>query len=125
MVTYSPTGRDHPTILDDVRILSAGQRDVAHSMFQTLKELLVDPLPVDAYLTAIFDSCHSGTLLDLEHYTCNSVWFPWCNKGPRDVRKSRWREVREYLVLNSVMHTFTYVVASEEGWVGYVMCEVA
>ncbi|RPD69580.1 hypothetical protein L226DRAFT_575567 [Lentinus tigrinus ALCF2SS1-7] len=76
MVTYSPTGHNHPTIIDD-----------------TLNELLVEPLPVDAFLTAIFDSCHSGTLLDLEHYTCNSVWFPWCNRGPRDLRKSRWRDV--------------------------------
>ncbi|TCD69526.1 Ca(2+)-dependent cysteine protease [Steccherinum ochraceum] len=43
-----------------------------------LKKRLVDPLPAGAQLWAsprlhhaIFDSCHSGTLLDLPHYRCN------------------------------------------------------
>ncbi|TFK85486.1 hypothetical protein K466DRAFT_588065 [Polyporus arcularius HHB13444] len=76
IVTYSPSGQKHPTILDDV-----------------LNKLLVDPLPIGAILTAIFDACHSGTLLDLEHYTCNNVWFPWYNKGLRDRRKSRRRDI--------------------------------
>ena len=34
---------------------------------------MVEPLPVGVCLTAIFDSCHSGTLLDLEHYDCYKV----------------------------------------------------
>ncbi|KAF9816915.1 hypothetical protein IEO21_03789 [Rhodonia placenta] len=54
-----------------------------------LKKLLVDPLPPGAYLTAIFDSCHSGTLLDLEHYDCNQVYHPWISKGERKMR-TRW-----------------------------------
>lgn len=33
-----------------------------------LRVILVDPLPAGCRLTAIFDSCHSGTLLDLDHY---------------------------------------------------------
>ncbi|KDQ55387.1 hypothetical protein JAAARDRAFT_335206 [Jaapia argillacea MUCL 33604] len=33
-----------------------------------LKETLVDPLPPHCTLTAIFDCCHSGTMLDLGHY---------------------------------------------------------
>ncbi|KAI0035472.1 caspase domain-containing protein [Vararia minispora EC-137] len=33
-----------------------------------LRQILVEPLPPGRRLTAIFDSCHSGTLLDLEHY---------------------------------------------------------
>ncbi|TCD69525.1 hypothetical protein EIP91_007148 [Steccherinum ochraceum] len=37
-----------------------------------LKATLVEPLPVGSRLTAIFDSCHSGTLLDLPHYLCNT-----------------------------------------------------
>ncbi|TCD69528.1 Ca(2+)-dependent cysteine protease [Steccherinum ochraceum] len=37
-----------------------------------LKKLLVNPLPIGARLTALFDSCHSGTLLDLPHYKCNT-----------------------------------------------------
>lgn len=39
----------------------------------TLRQCLVDPLPVGTRLTAILDSCHSGTLLDLDHYSCH--WF--------------------------------------------------
>ncbi|KAA1475066.1 hypothetical protein DENSPDRAFT_883275 [Dentipellis sp. KUC8613] len=32
---------------------------------------LVDPLPRGCRLTAILDACHSGTLLDLDHYHCH------------------------------------------------------
>lgn len=39
----------------------------------TLRECIVDPLPKGVRLTAILDSCHSGTLLDLDHYSCH--WF--------------------------------------------------
>ncbi|KAH9038752.1 caspase domain-containing protein [Lactarius pseudohatsudake] len=45
---------DHEIILDD-----------------TLRECLVDPLPSGTRLTAILDACHSGTLLDLDHYSCH------------------------------------------------------
>ena len=38
-----------------------------------LRRLLVDALPVGAHLTAIFDSCHSGTMLDLDHYLCKTT----------------------------------------------------
>lgn len=54
--------------------------------------MLVDPLPDGASLTAIFDSCHSGTLLDLDHYFCNAVYFPWLSKGKRR-SKSQWQVV--------------------------------
>ncbi|PCH35030.1 hypothetical protein WOLCODRAFT_165972 [Wolfiporia cocos MD-104 SS10] len=56
-----------------------------------LRKLLVDPLPAGAYLTAIFDSCHSGTLLDLRHYRCNAIYHPWVSKGERQLR-SRWMD---------------------------------
>ncbi|RDX42921.1 hypothetical protein OH76DRAFT_1256951 [Lentinus brumalis] len=47
-----------------------------------LRRLLVDPLPVGSELTAIFDSCHSETtLLDLDHYLCNNIWFPFHESG--------------------------------------------
>ncbi|KAK0243769.1 caspase domain-containing protein [Armillaria nabsnona] len=37
-----------------------------------LKNILVMPLAAaDANLTAVFDCCHSGTVLDLSHYRCN------------------------------------------------------
>ena len=41
---------------------------------------MVDPLPVGVCLTAVFDACHSGTLLDLDHYKCNNPKFPWVKK---------------------------------------------
>ncbi|TFK52603.1 hypothetical protein OE88DRAFT_1424555 [Heliocybe sulcata] len=47
------------------------------SLFLYDKELrreLVDPLPIGCTLMAVFDCCHSGTLLDLEHYRCNHPW---------------------------------------------------
>ncbi|KAI0754085.1 caspase domain-containing protein [Daedaleopsis nitida] len=56
-----------------------------------LRDMLVDPLPIGSSLTAIFDSCHSGTLLDLDHYLCNRVWFPWRNRGGRDLASERRR----------------------------------
>ncbi|KAK0202200.1 caspase domain-containing protein [Desarmillaria ectypa] len=37
-----------------------------------LKNILVMPIAAaDANLTAVFDCCHSGTVLDLSHYRCN------------------------------------------------------
>ncbi|KAI0765913.1 caspase domain-containing protein [Trametes elegans] len=58
-----------------------------------LRRHLVDPLPEGIFLTAIFDSCHSGTLLDLDHYLCNAVYFPWLNRGTRR-SMSKWMNVR-------------------------------
>ncbi|KAJ2922977.1 hypothetical protein H1R20_g14131, partial [Candolleomyces eurysporus] len=48
-----------------------------------LREKLVDPLPVGSRLIAVFDTCHSASLLDLKHFRCNRVWVPWTNKGRR------------------------------------------
>ena len=39
-----------------------------HFDFQDLYSLLVSPLPAGATLIAIFDTCHSGTILDLPYY---------------------------------------------------------
>ncbi|PCH35031.1 hypothetical protein WOLCODRAFT_165973 [Wolfiporia cocos MD-104 SS10] len=69
-----------------------------------LRRLLVDPLPVGAYLTAILDSCHSGTLLDLDHYRCNRILCPWISKGIRYQTKSMCRNiVREYEMIPSTL----------------------
>ncbi|KAG1826614.1 caspase domain-containing protein [Suillus variegatus] len=38
-----------------------------------LRKVLVDPLPRGSKLFALFDSCHSETILDLEHYKCNKL----------------------------------------------------
>ena len=37
-------------------------------------------------LQAIFDTAHSGTLLDLPHYHCNNVYVPWQSKGEHRTR---------------------------------------
>ncbi|KAH7921700.1 hypothetical protein BV22DRAFT_708482 [Leucogyrophana mollusca] len=41
-----------------------------------LKYYLVEPLPKGSRLFALFDCCHSETVLDLEHHMCNRGYFP-------------------------------------------------
>ncbi|KAL0569231.1 SCF ubiquitin ligase complex subunit cdc4 [Marasmius crinis-equi] len=48
-----------------------------------LKKILVDTLPTGSHLVAIFDSCHSASLLDLKHFRCNRVYVPWISKSRR------------------------------------------
>lgn len=48
-----------------------------------LNDILVKPLPAGSSLFALLDTCHSGTLLDLPHYYCNTVFVPWHSKGKR------------------------------------------
>ncbi|KAG2139438.1 caspase domain-containing protein [Suillus cothurnatus] len=38
-----------------------------------LRKALVDPLPPGSKLFALWDSCHSETILDLDHYKCNKL----------------------------------------------------
>jgi len=78
-----------------------------------LREMLVNPLPKGASLTAIFDSCYSGTLLDLEHYSCNSVWIPWVNKGPRKSDTLRNRLNRKNAVSRAAELGFEAVKSGE------------
>lgn len=56
-----------------------------------LNDILVTPLPAGSSLFALLDTCHSGTLLDLPHYYCNSVFYPWRSKGKR--RTNSWQNV--------------------------------
>ncbi|KAH9005350.1 caspase domain-containing protein [Lactarius deliciosus] len=56
-----------------------------------LNDILVKPLPAGSSLFALLDTCHSGTLLDLPHYHCNSVYVPWRSKGKR--RTNSWQNV--------------------------------
>jgi len=51
-----------------------------------LREKLVDPLPVGSTLIAIFDTCHSASLLDLPHHRCNRVYVPWLSKVKSSIR---------------------------------------
>jgi len=64
-----------------------------------LNKLLVAPLPVGSTFVSIFDSCHSGTLLDLMHYRCNRVHVPWVNKGARKyiITGQETRKQAEYI----------------------------
>ncbi|KAF8905813.1 caspase domain-containing protein [Gymnopilus junonius] len=52
-------------------------------MDNELRTELVDPLPPSCSLTAVLDSCHSCSLLDLVHFRCNRIYVPWLNKGRR------------------------------------------
>ena len=61
-----------------VSISKHGQDKTAVISSELLRELLTDDLPSGAQLTAIFDSCHSGTLLDLDHYLCAGVIHGVC-----------------------------------------------
>ncbi|ESK94339.1 metacaspase [Moniliophthora roreri MCA 2997] len=44
-----------------------------------LKRYLVNALPPHCKLVAVLDACHSGTLMDLNHYRCNRVIKPSSN----------------------------------------------
>lgn len=61
-----------------------------------LHQKLVKPLPIGSRLTAIFDTCHSATMLDLPHYRCNRVYVPWTNKGKRGSLTQQNAVVRKY-----------------------------
>ncbi|THU97825.1 peptidase C14 [Dendrothele bispora CBS 962.96] len=65
-----------------------------------LKELLVNRLPLGAYLVAVFDSCHSQSLLDLDHWRCNRVYVPWISKGRRK-SDSMWNNVQRKAAIRS------------------------
>lgn len=50
-------------IIDDDSELNCNEK----AQLTTVHDLLVRPLPAGCRLTAIFDSCHSGTVLDLPY----------------------------------------------------------
>jgi hypothetical protein len=64
---------------DEVIVTSDIQRIVDND----LNDILVKDLPAGTFLLAVFDTCHSGTMLDLPHHHCNSVYVPWQSKGQR------------------------------------------
>jgi len=61
-----------------------------------LKYILVKDLPVGSSLLAIFDTCHSGTMLDLPHHHCNDVYVPWVSKGNRRTKTMHNKNVRDH-----------------------------
>ncbi|KAF9261144.1 hypothetical protein L218DRAFT_961845, partial [Marasmius fiardii PR-910] len=64
-----------------------------------LKKILVDSLPTGSHLVAIFDSCHSASLLDLKHFRCNRVYVPWMSKGRRRSDSMWYANVRKNAAL--------------------------
>ncbi|KAF7318736.1 hypothetical protein HMN09_00385900 [Mycena chlorophos] len=69
-----------------------------------LRAALVDPLPAGSSLVAVFDSCHSASLLALEHQRCNRVFVPWLSKGTRMTDECR-RQMIRHLALPSMSPT--------------------
>ncbi|EPT05393.1 hypothetical protein FOMPIDRAFT_1044729 [Fomitopsis schrenkii] len=58
-------------------------------------------------MLAILDACHSGTLLDLDHYDCNKVYFPWVSLGSRDAKTRHVDVVRKNDTIAPVLHQKT------------------
>lgn len=77
--------------------------------------LLVKPLPAGCRLTAIFDSCHSGTVMDLPYTVCLAyhvsiesladnqlVLYPWEDQRTQPLRRGlprlarRWSKVHPW-----------------------------
>ncbi|KZT24797.1 hypothetical protein NEOLEDRAFT_1134444 [Neolentinus lepideus HHB14362 ss-1] len=52
-----------------------------------LRKHLVDGLPLGANLLAVFDCCHSGSILNLEHHRCNKAW-DWKTLGSKNRRQT-------------------------------------
>ncbi|KAF8206944.1 hypothetical protein K438DRAFT_1815410 [Mycena galopus ATCC 62051] len=63
-----------------------------------LRRHLVEALPPGSSLVAVFDSCHSASLLDLAHFRCNRVYVPWRSKGRRR-SDDRWNAVVRRLAM--------------------------
>ncbi|KAI9456372.1 caspase domain-containing protein [Lactarius psammicola] len=84
--SYSGHSDQQPAIDDfgeedgqDEIIITSDEQSILNN---ELNDILL-PLPIDCSLLAILDTCHSGTLLDLPHYHCNSVYVPWQSKDTR------------------------------------------
>ena len=60
--SFQPMGARSRTVFV-IRITPPTTQQNIDHFLQTLRKLLVDPLPKGSALTAIFDSCNSGTLL--------------------------------------------------------------
>ncbi|KAK7685494.1 hypothetical protein QCA50_011358 [Cerrena zonata] len=71
-----------------------------------LRKLLVNRLPVGAHLTAFLDSCHSGTLLDLDHYACMNGTSPICPRNLRTQRRSRCSKAAARSTGSRIVHSY-------------------
>ncbi|KAF8256898.1 caspase domain-containing protein [Lactarius quietus] len=92
---------DQQESFDDISVEEDGQdeviitSDIKRIVDNELNDILVKPLPADTFLLAVFDTCHSGTMLDLPHHHCNSVYVPWHSKGERVTMTMRNNNVRQ------------------------------
>ncbi|KAI9440267.1 caspase domain-containing protein [Lactarius psammicola] len=87
---------DQQKSLDDVGVEEDGQDEV---IITSDLERIVDNQLND--ILAVFDTCHSGTMLDLPHHYCNSVYVPWHSKGDRAMPTLRNKIVRNYAMGHS------------------------
>ncbi|KAH9059168.1 caspase domain-containing protein [Lactarius vividus] len=78
--------------------------DLGRIVDNDLNDILVKPLPAGCFLLSVFDTCHSGTMLDLPHHHCNGVYVPWQSKGERAVPTMRNKIVRNYAIGHSGLH---------------------
>ncbi|KAG2136673.1 caspase domain-containing protein [Suillus clintonianus] len=60
-------------------------------MDNKLKKVLVKPLPPGSKLFALWDSCHSATILDLDHHKCNKLLSGDAAKTQRRSLTGRFR----------------------------------
>jgi len=80
----------------------------------TIHDLLVKPLPAGVRLTAIFDSCHSGTVMDLPYYHAKEEEYK--NAHKKDESGFEYRhdiEVADLKDLRDVKGKLFDVVSSE------------
>ncbi|KAH9005354.1 caspase domain-containing protein [Lactarius deliciosus] len=66
-------------------------------------------------ILSVFDTCHSGTMLDLPHHHCNGVYVPWHSKGERAMPTMRNKIVRNYAIGPSALHNPAFQIPSIVG----------
>ncbi|KAF7361531.1 Mitochondrial chaperone BCS1 [Mycena sanguinolenta] len=77
-----PEDRTELDGMDEVMVPSDGHTDANNDEMtrqsclvdNELKRLLINPLPAETSFTAVLDTCHSASLLDLDHDQCNAKW---------------------------------------------------
>lgn len=117
---YSGHSDQQPS-LDDIGVEEDGQdeviitSDLLRIVDNELNDILVKPLPIGSFLLAVFDTCHSGTMLDLPHHHCNSIYVPWHSKGERVTLTMRNNNVRNHAIGSSGPRGSAYPLPSIVG----------
>ncbi|TFY63876.1 hypothetical protein EVJ58_g2982 [Rhodofomes roseus] len=78
----SPAVNLHGFFLNEADDFDEALMPMDHEGTRNKAKLIID--------NAILDACHSGTLLDLDHYMCNMVYTPRISRGPRG--SGSWRQ---------------------------------